>query len=58
MKPISPNTVIPNPCFIGVRDLLVANYEKQIPHRLRRIRNDMMYRLRRLQNDMPHDVRR
>lgn len=30
MKPIATNTVIPNPCFIGVRDLLVANDEKQI----------------------------
>ncbi len=47
MKAITSNTVIPNPGFIGARDLLIANDEKQIPHRLRRFRNDM-----------PHDMRR
>lgn len=58
MKPVTPNPVIPNPGFIGVRDLPVANDEKQIPHRLRRIRNDMTFWLRRIPNDMPHDMRR
>ncbi len=58
MKAITSNTVIPSPCFIGVRDLLSENGQKQIPHRLRRIRTDMRYPLRRLQNDMQHGVRR
>ena len=46
MTAITPDTVIPNPCFIGVRDLLSTTYRKVIPGDLRRIRNGM-----------PHDVR-
>ena len=58
MKAITSNTVIPNPSFTAVKYLLVANDQNQIPHRLRRIRNDMTHWLRRIPNDMPHDVRR
>ena len=58
MKAITSNTVIPNPGFIGARDPLVANDEKQMPQRLRRIRNDMTHWLRRFRNDMTHDMRR
>ncbi len=58
MKNFALDTVLPNPDFIGMRDLLVTNDQKQIPHRLRRIRNDMARSLRRFRNDMPHDVRR
>lgn len=56
MTAITPDTVIPNPCFIGVRDLLVANGQMQIPHWLRQIRNDMTLLLGPIANDMPHDV--
>lgn len=58
MNAIAPTPVIPNPRFIGVRDLLVANDEKQFPHPLRRIRNDMTFRLRRIPNNLPHAMRR
>jgi hypothetical protein len=77
MTAIAPDTAIPNPGLIGVRDLLSAsaqdataqsanaqganaqgtNAQKQIPHRLRRIRNDMVHWLHRFRNDMSQDVR-
>jgi hypothetical protein len=67
MSDIAADTVIPNLCFIGVRDLLLTNAQsandhivndkKQIPHRLRRIRNDMVRWLHGFRNDMPQDVR-
>ena len=33
--------VIPNPGFIGVRDLLYTQAQQQMPPRLRHVRNDM-----------------
>ncbi len=41
MKPIAIDVVIPNPGFIGMRDLLSANDRKRMTRWLSRFQNDM-----------------